>query len=613
VKPIDPELDPRCTDITAYPGHIVFVHVGPNQPRLCLSDAADQAFEEDPDALVWIFTERDYGPRIQGRMKYGSATRVRFVFTDEVPVLSLHEEFREKRKFPPGGGDFWRVTSERFYYLHDLMLHLNLRVVVHLESDVMIYAPLTALINSKRGSATVLYPLDKTRGIASVLFIQDAIACALLCRHGIDYPTKHDMDLLEKFYQANKRAEVASLPTIPETICLTHGLDYQRYARPRSEGWGIFDAAAIGQFLGGIDPIHDRRDTRGFVNEESPIEPKKLAVSWTIEQAKRRPISAATEPENIRNLHIHSKRTGTYRTDNHCVPEYEEEIITGERVMCLCDVSLTTYEKLAFHKIKETRPPPFLNINDYHKPGTTFVSKELIDRLDQFKLIHCYGDHFRFFVDLIAPYLESPHTIVVHNSDTEISGYYDKIFDNKNILRVFGMSMLSSHPQMTGIPAGLANPMWPHGDTSAFFSYCMHIRKQRQLYAGGIGSTHISRKPLITALEKLALANGLRERHDFKTHIEHMAKSSHVVCPRGNAVESHRLWEALYTGGIPVITPTEVHRALPTEVCLSIDSWTSLEDLNILEMLEIPPVRPNTPIFMSQLKAQIQQGISIYL
>ena len=35
----------------------------------------------------------------------------------------------------------------------------------------------------------------------------------------------------------------------------------------------IFDAAAIGQYLGGIDPIHDKNDTSGFVNEICIINP----------------------------------------------------------------------------------------------------------------------------------------------------------------------------------------------------------------------------------------------------------------------------------------------------------------------------------------------------
>jgi len=167
---LDPDQDQRCNDRDDYPGHIVFVHVGTMRPRVCLSDAADQAFEEDPDALIWLFTERIFEERIRRRMKHGNEKRVRFVFTDEIPVLAIHEEFRQKRRFPPGGGDFWRLTSERFYYLYDLLSYLSLKVVVHVESDVMIYAPLSSLINSKRQGAKVLFPLDRSRGIASVIF-----------------------------------------------------------------------------------------------------------------------------------------------------------------------------------------------------------------------------------------------------------------------------------------------------------------------------------------------------------------------------------------------------------------------------------------------------------
>jgi len=601
---ISPDDDQRCKDRHDYPGHIVFVHVGTNRPRLCLSEAADQAFEQDPDALIWIFTERVFEPRIRERMQHGGEGRVRFVFTDEIPVLPLHEAFRQTRKFPPGGGDFWRVTSERFYYLHDLLCHLGLRVVVHLESDVMIYAPLTSLINTRRAKASMLYPLDKRRGIASVLFLEDEKACARLCQHGIDHPAPHDMDLLEQFYQANCGQAVASLPTVPEKLCVDLKLDKQRYARPKAEGWGIFDAAAIGQYLGGIDPVHDRRDTRGFVNEESPYNPASLNVCWEFIDGKKRPICLDDNGEVIRNLHIHSKQTHAFRSNAHGLPLDPDEIITGERVMTLCDVIVTSSAKLAYHKILTPGMPSFVNLNDYHLAGTTKIKQELFDILDDHRIIFVYGDLFRFFVNHVAPYLESDHVIVVHNSDENIDASYDVIFRNPRIRAVFAQNLLSLHPQMEGIPIGLANPMFPHGDIKAFYEACRHMQKRPAIFCEGISPTHPSRESLLDTLKQLGYVNGMQERKSFPEYIKQLVNCTHVLCPRGNGVDTHRLWETIYSLSIPTLTTSENHRALSTNCAITVEHWnqplTGNFYSNDTRRFDSPKTFPNLSTFKSR-------------
>ena len=601
---LDPDQDQRCSDRDDYPGHIVFVHVGTMRPRACLSDAADQAFEEDPDALIWLFTERIFEERIRRRMKHGNEKRVRFVFTDEIPVLAIHEEFRQKRRFPPGGGDFWRLTSERFYYLYDLLSYLSLKVVVHVESDVMIYAPLSSLINSKRQGAKVLFPLDRSRGIASVIFFEDANACESLCRHGIDVPAPHDMDLLENFFQAYVGKGCASLPTIPEALCQANGWDERRYSRPSHEGWGLFDAAALGQYLGGIDPIHDRRDTRGFINEESAYKPTQFEICWAYEHGKRHPVALAFEDTPIRNLHIHSKQTYNFRSD--CgIPVDPDEIITGERVMTLCDIVVTTHAKMAYHKIQTKGMPAFINLNDFHLPGTTKIKQELFDRLDDQRVIFVYGDMFRFFTNHIAPYLEEEHVIVVHNSDENIDESYDVIFSNPNIKYVHCQNLLSQHPKMKAIPVGLANPMFPQGDVNAFISYCRANRKEQRIMFRGLGNTHPSRHHLFSQMKQKGFNLKENSRLDFKSYVHEMAASSHVFCPRGNCIESHRLWEALYSGSTPVMTVSDLHRAVPSEAVKILKDWDQIPESN----LRVPhdwqrSVEPIKEILMSSLDFQ---------
>jgi hypothetical protein len=89
-----------------------------------------------------------------------------------------------------------------------------------------------------------------------------------------------------------------------------------------SRGWSqfggyIFDAAAIGQYVGGVDPRNCPGDTRGFVNETCVI---KYADEGTIiwktdgDDDVKRPFLHRKNQQIIPifNLHIHSKTLMLY-------------------------------------------------------------------------------------------------------------------------------------------------------------------------------------------------------------------------------------------------------------------------------------------------------------
>jgi hypothetical protein len=66
----------------------------------------------------------------------------------------------------------------------------------------------------------------------------------------------------------------------------------------------LFDGAAVGQYIGGIDKIHNKGNTEGFVNETTVFKCDKAKVEW-------RQLNSLNIPYlndlPLVNLHIHSK------------------------------------------------------------------------------------------------------------------------------------------------------------------------------------------------------------------------------------------------------------------------------------------------------------------
>lgn len=62
----------------------------------------------------------------------------------------------------------------------------------------------------------------------------------------------------------------------------------------------------------------------------------------------------------------------------------------------------------------------------------------------------------------------------------------------------------------------------------------------------------------------------LEGRCDFLTNIRN---HTFTLCPRGNGIDTHRLWETLYMGGIPIVRRDIVHRDWTDLPIVFVDDW----------------------------------------
>jgi Exostosin family len=56
-------------------------------------------------------------------------------------------------------------------------------------------------------------------------------------------------------------------------------------------------------------------------------------------------------------------------------------------------------------------------------------------------------------------------------------------------------------------------------------------------------------------------------------YLTDIAQSKFTLCPRGNGVDTHRLWESLYLGSIPIVIDTVEHSQWKDLPILFINSW----------------------------------------
>lgn len=125
---------------------------------------------------------------------------------------------------------------------------------------------------------------------------------------------------------------IANFPIFPQEQAVT---EEEKFVSNNSRNFRqIFDAAAMGQYLGGVDPRNNSSNTVGFVNETCVIKYNKYDIFFESVNGIEKPflkVEGKTYP--IFNLHIHSKNLKKFirHTDFFdivvCVGPNDKEIV----------------------------------------------------------------------------------------------------------------------------------------------------------------------------------------------------------------------------------------------------------------------------------------------
>ncbi len=192
--------------------------------------------------------------------------------------------------------------------------------------------------------------------------------------------------------------------------------------------------------------------------------------------------------------------------------------------------------------------------------------------------------------------------LILGHSDLKTSRLFSKLLVHSLDLKaVFGTNTEPSRENVRSLPLGITNhtresPLHPilgnenhffTADRGSSFPQVFHPK----LYANFTSQNNAAtRKRLIDSLRHLPRTIQVRyDQPEFtdKGRIRFLAmcrETNFVLCPEGNGVDTHRLWETLYMGGVPVVKRnsymSDLADALPV---VQVNSWTDIGRPDFLE------------------------------
>lgn len=202
---------------------------------------------------------------------------------------------------------FWIKTTERFFVLEQFAKKYGFKSLFHAELDNLVFK-ITGLASSLDQLGSGLFcPRDSiNRGIASLIYINNCQALTELNAFAVDNQLVEKNDMMLLGYLLNNSSQFFSLPT--ESKLQDQHLNKWEAISPFASN-GIFDAAAIGQFLFGIDPRYGPMLLlNGFENENKGCDLWQLTYDISIND---RTFTIRNRDNgivfNLFNIHVHSK------------------------------------------------------------------------------------------------------------------------------------------------------------------------------------------------------------------------------------------------------------------------------------------------------------------
>ena len=212
--------------------------------------------------------------------------------------------------------------------------------------------------------------------------------------------------------------------------------------------------------------------------------------------------------------------------------------------------------------------------DDYDKVENTFDFVQM-----QNICLYTHTIYIKELFKILASVLYGSITLISHNSDVNI----DETFEIPEcVVKWYSTNVDYKHPKLESIPIGIENDRWMKKvDKKAIM--VAQVKKDRRISNLVYMNHNISTNPL----KRMNVYQMFENKHwvtsergkngmDFNHYVAQIYNHQFMICPEGNGMDTHRMWECLYLGTIPIVKRSinnSFYKDLP--ICF-VDDWDEI-------------------------------------
>ena len=240
-------------------------------------------------------------------------------------------------------------------------------------------------------------------------------------------------------------------------------------------------------------------------------------------------------------------------------------IITGEKLQQLCDIYLGLKEDFDYNNLIKCQTNKHLCIDDINEPFNNPY------------YIFCYNHRINILSSKIQLFIND-FILITHNSDGEIHNNIQvvNILNTIKLKKWYGQNICFNHDKLYFLPIGIANSMWSHGNIKDINIEITHVKSKLVYFNFNISTNKQKREKCFNNLNSKIPWLENTSAHD---NIIRLKEYKFCICPEGNGVDTHRLWEALYLKVVPIVIKSEFTNILLSNniPVMVLNDWNSFD------------------------------------
>lgn len=223
-----------------------------------------------------------------------------------------------------------------------------------------------------------------------------------------------------------------------------------------------------------------------------------------------------------------------------------------------------------------------------------FQLNEEIKKFEGTPIVYCDTDKIREFFDYLN--IDKKITVISHNGDSQIRD--NEIEKHKSIEIWYVNNYIGTNSSMISIPTGLERVRWHPSKRESIINVLNKEKKIKNIVYNCYNKLtnsdrakiydFVRNKSYITSEDG---GNG----HNFENFFYNLYSHLYTICPVGNstghndgdcATGSHRFWEALYMGSIPIVLDRLGNRIFEDLPVLYVNNWEDVNEKLLLSSLD---------------------------
>jgi len=547
-------------------------------------------------------------------------------------------------------GGLWVKSLERFFILYQYAQRHSITKFLHAELDQGLFNihELREALDSQSSRGLFVPFHSENAAVASIFYCNNLESLkSLLDYASFGPPFLNEMVLIAEWAKMNG-SRAHRLPTIANQVRKPWGDDAQQIGLIQSsEIHGIVDAAQLGQWVGGIDPRNVdflKKPQTKFVDLPSPTlltKEELTGLKFSFDESSNNLYCHLGEVDvRVYNLHLHSKihrhlisRRTNLKELFLLSNEPQPYSIPGTRkiqILYFLNQSIrkiilnpsASYVRIKseinFRLARRKSSYPFISGDTFRDVANHLWEKEnkVLEPqiLNDGDVIFCESELFEELKTRVLDRTDKKCVLVLGNSDHSNGPNISSIGKMNSVSFVFAQNLEHCVEGVEVLPIGLENAWRSNFGRVQNFKSGINTdypRINRIMWSFNVGNNAASRLAAKNYLQQSKVADYMGNL-SAKHHRNALKQYKFVAAPPGNGLDTHRMWEAIYLGCVPIVlhsymTVRFLELGIPALVIDSFEEICNFEEKDLAEIYQdLKPSFNNStiwaPYWIDQIK-----------